>query len=119
MYSPSLGLLLRLGEHNADPAFVQAHLDELQDERVPEAARLGLHREAADRWKRNESDASDGARRDVGADAALQLRALLADEGAEKSAARERDAQAQDAFPMELQPAAGEQRGVAALYIQA
>ena len=98
---------------------MQAHLDELQDELVPVAARLGLHREDADRWKRNGSDASDDAHQDVTAGAALQLLALLADEGAEKSAARERDAQAPDAFPTALQPGAGEQRGVAALYIQA
>jgi hypothetical protein len=97
-----LGLLLHRAEHNADPAFAPARLDERQDVLVPEAGRLGLHRGDVARRCLCVSGAWDGAHRDAVVDAALQLRALLADAGAGKSAAPARDGRALDAFRMAL-----------------
>lgn len=61
-------------------------------------AHLDLHPGDAGRWTPCESGALDAARQAVAADAALQLRALLADVDAEKSADPAPDAPERDAF---------------------
>ena len=80
-----------------------AHPDGCRDELNPEAGGRDRRQSDEARWEPSAWDASDGARRDGGADAArLALLVPLADADAEKSAGREPGVRAQDELSPEL-----------------
>jgi hypothetical protein len=98
-----LVLLLLRAEHSAVLACAQAHRDGCPDEPDREAEGLDQLQVDAAQSEPSAWDAWDGARRGEAVDAFHQLRALLADGDAGKSADPERVVRAQDASsPREL-----------------
>ena len=96
-HSPSSGLPSHRAARSADPVVAMAHPDDFPDAWLPEAPSALPDQRPTDehRWATNAWDASDDARQDVAADAALPALAAAA---AGKSADPALDVRAPDAL---------------------